>query len=611
MSNVSKLRGWVDTGVVTEKLINAFLVRQKRLRIFADRYRHSRIRQKCADRANAWYGGKQHFADRLVRTVGQFSDYLQNIDEGTQKEILAQAEKIQRREFDILGSGPLVLDQIDWHTDYKTGFRWPPGTYFVDYSQVNLSDSADVKFPRELCRCHHFLILGQAYLISRDERHAQEFVRQVTDWIETNPLMKSINWGCTMDVAIRAVNWVWALAMFIESKALDEPALRKIVVSLYEHGYFIYRNPEKAPSNNHNHYISDLVGQIYLGSLFEHGPEASIWLNKGRDELFREMRSQILPSGPTYERSTNYHRLVLELLSSAIFLLRRTGQEIPTDIWYRLEQMYNFVLYYLKPDGLAPVVGDQDDGRAHPFGIQRNIDHRYLLAIAAAAFENQKYKIKTVTYNPDCFFLLGPESRSRFDLIGASDTDLTSNAFPDAGFYVLRDRDNYMFVNMSGKSRYPEVADGTHTHSDLLSFELAARGKTFLVDPGTYLYSADPAERMRFRSTQMHNTVTVDGHSQNELRESNLWDFERNAIPNVSSWKTDSAADHFSGSHSGYQRLPEPVTHQRDIFFDKGRGRWEITDSIVGTGTPPRGTLFPFRYRYRYRDRRWSSADGM
>ena len=97
----------------------------------------------------------------------------------------------------------------------------------------------------------------------------------------------------------------------------------------------------------------------------------------------------------------------------------------------------------------------------------------------------------------------------------------------------MRKEGNYLLFNATGKGQYPELRPGAHTHSDLFSFELFTHGRSFLIDPGSYVYTADADQRMLFRSTKMHNTVTVDGESQDIMYRENLWDFERNAIPEV------------------------------------------------------------------------------
>ena len=183
----------------------------------------------------------------------------------TEVAIVNQANKAIDGIFNLLGSGDIELNPILWHTDFKVGYKWNPGTFYRNYVQEGIDSDSDVKVPRELSRCHHLIKLGLAYRLTNDEKYAATCISQISDWIQNNPLMYSINWGCTMDVAIRAVNWIWALGLVAGSKTLDKEKLEKIRGSLYQHGWFIFRNPEKAPFNNHNHYLSDLAGQIHLG----------------------------------------------------------------------------------------------------------------------------------------------------------------------------------------------------------------------------------------------------------------------------------------------------------------------------------------------------------
>ena len=85
---------------------------------------------------------------------------------------------------------------------------------------------------------------------------------------------------------------------------------------------------------------------------------------------------------------------------------------------------------------------------------------------------------------------------------------VTSQAFPQAGTYIMRDGDLYLCFNASGAGINGR---GSHGHNDALSIEVSAGGRAFIVDPGTYVYSADLQKRHEFRSTAYHSTVQIDG----------------------------------------------------------------------------------------------------
>lgn len=555
------------------------------------------LRRRILD---SWY---RLFHKLIVRKINKYSgdcihlqdisDRLQNIlsipdilhaEEAEKIAIVKAAEKTVHGVYSILGLVDAELDPVEWHTDFKSGFRWPPGTFYRKYIQEGIDSDSDVKVPRELSRCHHLIKLGLAYRLTNNPKYAEMCFAQMNNWIDENPLMYSINWGCTMDVAIRAVNWIWTLGLIAGTQISDDERAEKIVSSLYQHGWFIWRNPEKKNYNNGNHYLADLAGQIYLGLLFKDLEEPGKWLEKGKEELFREIRMQILPSGMSYERSTSYNRLVLELVLGPILLLKSNAHEIPADIWYRLEKMFEFIMYSLKPDGTSPVIGDQDNGRLLPFGADEINDFRYLLSLGAVLFKRPDFKYFGDGFNVYCLLLGGRGAFDRWNNITDIKTELDSRSFPDSGIYICRKNDNYLLFNATGKGLYPELNSGTHTHSDLLSFELFTYGKSFLVDPGSYVYTADAEKRMLFRSTRMHNTVTVDGESQNIIRKEVLWNFSRDAIPEVYTWDSNDRLDIVAANHNGYNRLDKPVTHERTVIFDKIKERWSIKDTIYGEG---------------------------
>src|SRR5687768_16789158 len=106
---------------------------------------------------------------------------------GADAAIVKGAGRILRHEFDLLGSGLCAVgEQLPWHTDFKTGREWPL-QYSPDIEFSELDRPTYVKVPWELSRCQHFPLLGQAYWLTGDERYAQEYVAEISDWIARNP----------------------------------------------------------------------------------------------------------------------------------------------------------------------------------------------------------------------------------------------------------------------------------------------------------------------------------------------------------------------------------------------------------------------------------------
>jgi hypothetical protein len=158
---------------------------------------------------------------------------------------------------------------------------------------------------------------------------------------------------------------------------------------------------------------------------------------------------------------------------------------------------------------------------------------------------------------------------------------MNTQAFPNAGLYVMRSDDRY-FLACCGEVGTAGL--GNHKHNDLLSFELYAGDKAFIVDPGSYVYTRYPEWRNRFRSTRYHNTVVIDAQEQNRFQDTRLFAMAADSTVIVHAWSSTPEMDWLDVEHTGYGRLTTPVQHRRIFRFDKRPGTWEITDLLTGAG---------------------------
>ena len=67
------------------------------------------------------------------------------------------------------------------------------------------------------------------------EEHAETVKSILADWIAKNPYACSINWACTMEVAIRSITWIWLFHVFCKSKSWqqDTKFQEQFLTSLY------------------------------------------------------------------------------------------------------------------------------------------------------------------------------------------------------------------------------------------------------------------------------------------------------------------------------------------------------------------------------------------
>lgn len=515
---------------------------------------------------------------------------LRSLSPQYERLVIQEADRICAHVFDLLGSGPTFLgDKIDWHVDFKTGHRWNPRTYYKRIRPAPYPGGYDIKVPWELSRCQHFVRLGQAYWITGDEKYAREFVAQVKDWIASNPWPWGVNWACTMDVAIRAVNWLWGYSFFKDSPSLTDDFLVVFYESLLMHGRHIYRNLENWGGFANNHYLADLVGLIHLGVLCPEFKEASEWRDFGLRELWKEMFVQVYPDGVSFEASIPYHRLVTEFFLYTIILCRRNDIPVPDEAMARLEKMLEFVMYYTKPDGTVPFIGDGDNGRlvrlkAWDSPEREWIDHRYLLAIGAVLFDRKDFAQAAGDQWEEVVWLLGHEAERYFQETNARASlpiCLESRAFSDGGIFVIRDDGLHLTVDAGWNG---QNGHGGHAHNDVLSYELFVHRQTWIIDPGTYIYTGDYEARQNFRSTVAHNTIQVDDEEQNRCKASEPFSIINDACPVILRWCVSDATVILVAEHYGYKRLQPPVVHRREFCLDIATRQLTICDYISGTG---------------------------
>jgi hypothetical protein len=472
---------------------------------------------------------------RALPTVADCRADLDRLDAPARAELLARADAVAAHRFDLLGSGPRNLgSRIPWHQDFKSGRTWP--LRHISEIVISYPDDSDIKVPWELSRCQHLPLLAAAHRLTGEERWLSELEAQLIDWIDANPVEFGPNWACTMDVAIRAANWVAALALCGDAIA-RAPWLDRVLASLLLHGRFIRSHLEWAEVRG-NHYLSDVVGLLVVAALFSGSREGRRWARWATKELRSEMEHQVRPDGCDHEASIPYHRLVCELFVCGTQAADALEPGSLTAAYReRLARMLQFVADTTRPDGLAPQIGDADSGRFLPlgeYGRGDQRDHRHLFRQARLA---------------------PPAPRG-------------SVAYRDGGYYVMRSGELFAVIRCGDTGLY---GLGAHAHNDQLSFELALGGDALVVDPGSYLYTADPAARDRFRSTRYHSTLQLRDTEQNPIDPATPFALADRARAEALAWESADGAAAFEGRHQGFTAADPEAVHRRRVELDGAR----------------------------------------
>ncbi|RKZ84103.1 MAG: heparinase, partial [Candidatus Parabeggiatoa sp. nov. 1] len=419
---------------------------------------------------------------------------------------------------------------IDWHLDFKSGYRWSESTWFQKIKYGH-KPGVDIKVPWELARMQHLPQFALAYALTPDTIYVNEFRHQILDFIATNPPRFGVNWRCTMDVGIRIANWLVAYDLFMAHGAEFDAAFMTIFKrSIYEHGHHIINHLEGSPTLRSNHYLADIVGLLYAAAYLPSSKEIDAWLAFAVDEVIKEVKIQFHPDGSNFEASTSYHRLSGELVIYATLLilgattrdcpykhLKRRGNPLWLPSWYieRLQKMAEFTMDMTRPDGLIPQIGDNDSGRfiklssVHQrlsvreakarychlknykglpeeadYWDEVHLDHRHLVSAINGLFKRDDFakfagnvRIEQAIIEQLAGHVCRPASSDKGIAHG------TQTAYPDFGLYLYRDERVYLAIRCGSNG---QNGNGGHAHNDQLSFELAIDGITLISDPGTY-----------------------------------------------------------------------------------------------------------------------------
>jgi hypothetical protein len=507
---------------------------------------------------------------------------------------------IVEHRWELLGFGEKDFGHpINWHRDPLSGRIWP-----LDYhADIPLwhNDGSDIRALWELNRLSHLVTLGRAYFALKanvvqwnqwvakgNQDGDEEFFLQVESWHEQNPLGRGANWVCAMEVALRAINLLTAFTLFRSSHRLSEELLLLLLKMFEQHGAHIKRNLEYSHVTTSNHYLSDVAGVLWLGIMLPELQCAAEWREWALAELLHEMDKQILDDGADYEAASAYHRFVLELFLYSFLLCRANAISIAEKYWQKLHSMLGYLGAITRPGSKLPLIGDSDESYVWPKPL--GADHEFgLMAIGAAVFNDPKlWRSATET---ELAWVLGEAGLRDYARLALVVQKRKSEAFPQVGTYVLRHEDLGLLFNANNPQKNRPAS---HRHNDALSIEVSNFDRAFIVDPGTYVYTADLHERHLFRSTAYHSTIQIDNEEQQTIREEEPFKNGAEGRVKVLSWKSTKLQDRVVAEHTGYERLREPVTHRRTITFDKINRWWFIEDELSGQGNHSIAARFHF-----------------
>jgi len=479
--------------------------------------------------------------------INQINDLIENVKNGDEinSANIINSLKILK----LIQSG---YKPVNWQCDFKCKYFWK-SSQISDKIKYGNVENVDIKVPWELARFNDFPVLSICYSLTGEkklkERIEFEFRNRILDFIAMNPPQFGVNWINTMEVSIRAVNWLVAFDILSQSDADFDDEFKKIFFSsLYSHFGFIKENPEWSAGMRGNHYFTNICSLLIISAYLPISEETTETLLNSIIKLIQEVFYQFNDDGSNFEASTYYHCFVLEVLLFTLNIILKLPEEkikainvlksnkssfrkkygyrseshlilkdkfidFEKEFWNRIVKIIEFAHLILLNDGSTINIGDADSGRY----IKCSDDNFFWLRDLIDCIVNNQTNDNQLIKNIEEIFLSDITNKIRHQLvnlnINLSDFNKSLYLFKDFGLYVFNNEQFKLYfrcgsIGQNGK--------GGHAHNDQLSFILLVDEFPVLIDSGTYIYTGNHKMRNKFRSTEMHNTLSINGLEQNQ-----------------------------------------------------------------------------------------------
>ena len=402
--------------------------------------------------------------------------------------VVAEAQALVRGQLKIFsGKDVAVGNPPLWFKNVLTGEAHEATSH---WSKINDRVGADIKGVWEPSRFSWALTLARAWLHTGEEVDAQTFWDWTEDWMAKNPPNVGPNWMCGQEASLRLIAFTWALQVF-----RDHPQARLTLAAQLADATAqrVESHLDYALSQSNNHGISEAIGLLTVGTFWPNLPRASHWRQRGLETLAQQTSALIAEDGSFSQHSSNYHRLLVQLLTWAELTQQARGETLPPEIKKSAQAATLFLNNLVLQDGTVPRYGGDDGANLFPLADSPYADFRPALAPALYLF-HQTW-LPAGAWSEACFLLLG---KSEEGVLKVPDE------FSAGGCTLYRSTNQALFF------RHPTEFRHRPAHADHLHVALRYQGAWLTEDLGTYSYNAKLSSGKGWSAARFHNVVTIN-----------------------------------------------------------------------------------------------------
>lgn len=379
-----------------------------------------------------------------------------------------------------------------------------------------------------LNRFYYLPSFARLYYLHNDEQALAFMMQFIRRWIAENPRQgnsgnSKYNWY-DMQVAWRAIHLSWCY--FLCQQGLSKSDKELIYNSLEEHAELLLSGFGTQALNDFNHQSHGALAMLYLGVLFPGLEQADQLKTSAMRILNHHLEHAFYADGGNTEHMFGYYPFQTHMFRDMYLLCTNNNVAVPNNLLPMLLKMEKYLYLVAQPDDTMPPVNDS-----------------YPMVVA-------------------------PILSTLYDISGGQTlTSKKSHYFPDSQFGVIHVKDTdsswYLLAN-------PAMRIGTHAHAGRLSFVLWFNKQPLLIDSGCCNYD-NPRLVDWYRISRAHNTVLIDGKSDEATSTDRLWAPKRITDNRITDWVEEGPFTHCRMLSPETEEVNNGVSWNRDLAIVKNK----------------------------------------
>lgn len=405
----------------------------------------------------------------------------------------------------------------------------------------------------------HWISLARAYAEKKDERYAQEYVFELSKWMEQTPILLNQQLAFIigtvfepsrlshyLDSGLRLAHTWWeSFEIFRKSESMTPDDIMKFLDGIIDQAEYL--SDPRAEDVYGNWGAAAAAGLLAASVMLPECRLAEKWKEISISRIQKILDAQFYPDGAQIELTPTYQCGAADFIVSALRLAKENNIETRIDLG-RFEAIFEYLLKTATPNRTSPPFNDSPWKQLAP-----------IFQVAYPLFKRED------------FLWFAAEGKA------GSIPQVKSLFLPYAGYAIMRtgyNEDDYYTAFDVGPF------GSAHQHEDKLNFVITCGSTRLLTEGGVYNYDYSPHHRYAL-SSRAHNVILVDGMPQKRAGKTETYVTHE---PIDCDWDSNEEFDYARGCYSdGFSDGVNcaNVLHERKLWFHKKNISWVVCDTLI------------------------------